>query len=879
MAGRTPRLRWKTTGSSEGAVGVDDFDIAVGGEIVPGDLLVIIAGNDNPGALAQWPAKADWNLLLNGGSEVGGVNPECKLAVYYRIADGTEPDTENVAYIANANIGGFYACYTDVDPDDPFHVLGAEALVEEDTPATTFPVTGFATTRDRCLALAMVSTSEDGCSPFAWPEGWTKADDVESVPAGSGWSGSWATQEIAPLVIDGETVADFSVESQVATGGVTYAFALNPRRWRTAAEMLEEVLKFLPGEYVTASELLAGVAEELSQVERAGHTLFDLTTVGQGIGKWLTHYGESLGVQRATGESDVTLRSRIRRIRDRITRSAILDAAQALFVTSGITSEVPSIQGTVSEADSGGTAVATLDIDPPANIEADELLVICVGTFAGNFDLDDISGWTQAAQDSSSVHDTGAAVYWKRATGSETTVTISLVSGTERMAARWMRFPAGTTFEGITAVAEGLPIQDTDTLIPGRTTSGAKRLACMWGAWEQEPTTVTPGSNIDPAWSIPFDVLASGTGVSTVETYFSTAEVEMQGNTPTFEFQNDTGNIGYQAYIFTLAPAVSPSTLVTMIEWFEAPFLDIDPFYLDTAGAALQRGAGNTFVLFVPELTSDFAEAIYDAVVNLVGPESSPFGIRAAGVDWRMVLIPQIVNAITNRLVWHGMPFMDYEGNITESNNSGFTGFGPNDYGKLDVTNLTEELKLYAFKVKWTTASPTTDQPLIGIDDNSGMIVWVESDGTIEVSVTDSGGTVRASASLSAVLGLDTYNEWWIFVQFDEREDTDGDYVGGHLKVGKAGGTALLGSTALTTSGGSAALSGEHRIGREEGVATGSPGAVSCDEMNILEIREYDAQGDTFEFTDAVVLDVLTGTDDRTGDMALQYTGSEEKAV
>lgn len=100
---------------------------------------------------------------------------------------------------------------------------------------------------------------------------------------------------------------------------------------RTTDELLAQLERLLPGYYQAAEPLLAAFAAALSEAEGATDILRPLATIGGGTGKWLTLQGHGIGVLRASGESDESLRTRIRYVEDQVTRSAIENAVNGII--------------------------------------------------------------------------------------------------------------------------------------------------------------------------------------------------------------------------------------------------------------------------------------------------------------------------------------------------------------------------------------------------------------------------------------------------------------------------------------------------------------------------------------------------------------------
>lgn len=328
-----PEIKWLAKqGFSSGA----SKTIARAGVIDKGDFLVLVAANGNHGALAQWPAKTGWTLALNGGSDQSGTDPDVKMGVYYRFADGTEGETETVTYVADGF--SWSIAYLNfgqrVDPTTPI-AFGTEVVVQTGT-SNQVTVPGLVSPKDRNLGLLLAAYGADiTVLPFAISQGgWTSRAEIVSTGVNDPTSLLVATWDGTDTDFEGETLPGTVVSSPTGVterGWVGVMGYLNRRSGRTTGEILDELLKFLPPDYVEASDLLGGIAAQMSRMETDGGTLFDLATVSRGIEKWLTLHGQGLGFLRGPGETDDAYRERLRAIEDKVTRPAILAAMETIL--------------------------------------------------------------------------------------------------------------------------------------------------------------------------------------------------------------------------------------------------------------------------------------------------------------------------------------------------------------------------------------------------------------------------------------------------------------------------------------------------------------------------------------------------------------------
>lgn len=102
---------------------------------------------------------------------------------------------------------------------------------------------------------------------------------------------------------------------------------------RSADQLTEQILKFIPGVFSGMEPLLGGTAGVFETVEVKADELAQLTGLGESEGIWLTLRGQDLGVLRAPQESDQSLVHRIRDVEDAVTRTALKNTVEALLDT------------------------------------------------------------------------------------------------------------------------------------------------------------------------------------------------------------------------------------------------------------------------------------------------------------------------------------------------------------------------------------------------------------------------------------------------------------------------------------------------------------------------------------------------------------------
>jgi len=74
------------------------------------------------------------------------------------------------------------------------------------------------------------------------------------------------------------------------------------------------------------------VAAIMARIEVAGETLHGRTFIDEADGDWLDQHGSERSIFRLEGESDDLYRERVKRIEDRVTKPAILEAVDRLLI-------------------------------------------------------------------------------------------------------------------------------------------------------------------------------------------------------------------------------------------------------------------------------------------------------------------------------------------------------------------------------------------------------------------------------------------------------------------------------------------------------------------------------------------------------------------
>lgn len=100
---------------------------------------------------------------------------------------------------------------------------------------------------------------------------------------------------------------------------------------RTTDQILAQYERLMPGGWgQSLRPLLAGVAAALVEAEERGDTLAAAGLFST-TGTWLRLHAHGYGIQPADGESDASLRGRLRQVENAVTRPALKAAVDALI--------------------------------------------------------------------------------------------------------------------------------------------------------------------------------------------------------------------------------------------------------------------------------------------------------------------------------------------------------------------------------------------------------------------------------------------------------------------------------------------------------------------------------------------------------------------
>lgn len=215
--------------SDGGTTGSDTLTLDKPSGVVSGDLLMLIACNDNPSATVQFTDnKSGWNFVGTSGNSTS----DSHIGVFWKISDGGEGASESVVAATVRFWCGFYLRISGADITTPINVSNFQAEAAN----ASHTVDSVTTTVDNCLGLCALSfDGGDGLSFTVGSNDWAKDDDVQCDTSASTNSAVFGSKDIpseggsgnaiiTPAVNDSAAFLQMAIAP--ATGGGVEAIAI-----------------------------------------------------------------------------------------------------------------------------------------------------------------------------------------------------------------------------------------------------------------------------------------------------------------------------------------------------------------------------------------------------------------------------------------------------------------------------------------------------------------------------------------------------------------------------------------------------------------------------------------------------------------------------
>jgi len=184
-----------------------------------GDLLLLIVMNDDRSATAFSDNKNGWSFLNTSGD----ASSQAHVAVFWKIADGTEGPTETVTSAGSDEWMGYYLRITGADSTTP---INANNFAQSSANSANHIIPAVTTTIDDCLVLYGLSFDGGDGYPFSVSgAGWSEEDEHQTGASGSGdVSGCFGSKNLTSQGSSGSA----TVSCALSDGAAYFQLAIAP---------------------------------------------------------------------------------------------------------------------------------------------------------------------------------------------------------------------------------------------------------------------------------------------------------------------------------------------------------------------------------------------------------------------------------------------------------------------------------------------------------------------------------------------------------------------------------------------------------------------------------------------------------------------------
>lgn len=190
-----------------------------------GDLLIIFVGNDSQTATAQWDGTTylptGFTFWLTGGDTAS----DAAVAVFTRVADGTEGATFSVPAQSSVDFWAICVRVSHASGFDGTHMNVLAASVDLLASASSHPLTAVTSTKADGLGFGVLSfDGGDGPTFTTSSTGWTIRQEIQSGTGAANASGCVADKDMATAGSTGT----LTIASALADGSAGFQFVITP---------------------------------------------------------------------------------------------------------------------------------------------------------------------------------------------------------------------------------------------------------------------------------------------------------------------------------------------------------------------------------------------------------------------------------------------------------------------------------------------------------------------------------------------------------------------------------------------------------------------------------------------------------------------------
>lgn len=190
-----------------------------------GELCLVILINDDTSSGEVFNAKTGWTKIV----DVGDGTSDSHIGIFWRIADGTEGETEDFTQVGSDEWVAWWARISGINTSTPINIVGTENIRS----GNSIIALSVMTTVDDCLALCFGAFDGGDGYPFTVTgTGWSKEDDGQSGTSGySDASGVWGKKPMGPAGATGDATIGASLSDGIVGIQIAIAPAEGPSGW------------------------------------------------------------------------------------------------------------------------------------------------------------------------------------------------------------------------------------------------------------------------------------------------------------------------------------------------------------------------------------------------------------------------------------------------------------------------------------------------------------------------------------------------------------------------------------------------------------------------------------------------------------------------
>jgi len=197
--------------------------------VVSGDLLLMLCSNDSVSDSDQFNAVSGWTKHF----EIGSSTSDTHMALYSRVADGTEGSSFTVTMAVSEYALSWCIRLDGTHPTAPIDVIGTESEVSSGSSITCPSIT---TSEANCMVVAWATEGNGNAHPYTvnsgtgWPgtiPGDATGDTDQEWPSAASQAGCFLTKTVAAAAASNNVVFDVSGSTAYGKAGIQFSIKGN----------------------------------------------------------------------------------------------------------------------------------------------------------------------------------------------------------------------------------------------------------------------------------------------------------------------------------------------------------------------------------------------------------------------------------------------------------------------------------------------------------------------------------------------------------------------------------------------------------------------------------------------------------------------------